>query len=72
MQYPDYLHIGHLAGSTPDEPTGAAIEFDAVDIFILSNGHTIRRLKGTTGETLWGWTSPDMGCASFAPHFYDA
>jgi len=60
MKYSYHLNIGHLAGSTPDEPTGAAIEFDAVDVFILSNGHTVRRLKGS-GETLWGWTSPDMG-----------
>lgn len=33
-----------------------------MDVFVLSNGHTIRRLQGATGDVLWGWTSPDVGC----------
>jgi hypothetical protein len=47
--------------------TGTALEFDAVDVFVLSNGHTIRRLGGPEGETLWGYTTPDMGYALFSP-----
>ncbi|KAG8835265.1 hypothetical protein FRC17_004572 [Serendipita sp. 399] len=63
-----HLHdplTGHLAGSAPGEPTGAAIEFDAIDVFILSNGHTVRRISGATGETMWGWTSPDLTSSIF-------
>ena len=44
--------------------TGTAIEFDKVDVFVLSNGHTIRRLAGATGDTLWGYTLPDMGSST--------
>ncbi|CCA66499.1 hypothetical protein PIIN_00183 [Serendipita indica DSM 11827] len=64
----NHLHdpaTGHLAGAAPGEPTGTAIEFDSIDVFILSNGHTVRRLSGATGDTLWGWTSPDMASSTF-------
>jgi hypothetical protein len=43
--------------------TGTALEFDTVDVFVLSNGHTIRRID-IKGDTLWGYTTPDMGYAS--------
>lgn len=57
--------LGYLASSPA--MTGTALEFDAVDVFVLSNGHTIRRLGGPEGETLWGYTTPDMGYALFSP-----
>ncbi|PVG00098.1 DUF1620-domain-containing protein [Serendipita vermifera] len=63
-----HLHdptTGHLAGTAEGEPTGAFIEFDSIDVFILSNGCTVRRLSGATGATMWGWTSPDMGSSTF-------
>lgn len=41
--------------------TGTALEFDSVDIFVLSNGHTVRRLGGIKGEVKWGYTTPDIG-----------
>ncbi|KIM29172.1 hypothetical protein M408DRAFT_328872 [Serendipita vermifera MAFF 305830] len=49
--------------STP-AMAGTALEFDTVDVYVLSNGHTIRRLAGATGETLWGYTLPDMGSST--------
>ncbi|KAG8838290.1 hypothetical protein FRC18_005206 [Serendipita sp. 400] len=64
----NHLHdplTGHLAGSAPGEPTGTAIEFDTIDVFVLSNGHTVRRLSGAKGETLWGWTSPELASSIF-------
>ncbi len=30
------------------------------DIFVLTNGHTLRRLDRRTGEVRWGWTAPDQ------------
>jgi hypothetical protein len=32
------------------------------DIFVLTNGHTLSRLAGLTGEIIWAWKSPDEAC----------
>jgi hypothetical protein len=48
---------GHLADQGP---SGVAIAFDNIDILILSNGHTVRRLAARDGAVVWGWTSPDQ------------
>ncbi|OBZ74558.1 ER membrane protein complex subunit 1 [Grifola frondosa] len=43
---------------------GTAIEFGSStsknDMFVLTNGHILRRIDGSTGEIRWGWTSPDQ------------
>jgi len=51
--------LGYI--SSAPAMTGTALEFDIVDVFVLSNGHTIRRLAGVTGDTVWGYSTPDMG-----------
>ena len=32
---------------------------DVVDVFTLTNGHTVRRVDVATGNTKWEWASPD-------------
>jgi hypothetical protein len=41
---------------------GVAIAFDSIDIVVLSNGHTVRKLAARDGAIIWGWTSPDQAC----------
>ncbi|KAF8963227.1 hypothetical protein BDZ97DRAFT_1038548 [Flammula alnicola] len=31
------------------------------DLYVLSNGCTVRNINGSTGEVKWTWTSPDQG-----------
>lgn len=31
----------------------------STDVFVLTNGHTVRRLNTATGRTVWEWTSRD-------------
>jgi hypothetical protein len=45
----------------PGSP-GVAIAFDNIDILVLSNGHTVRKLAARDGAVIWGWTSPDQAC----------
>lgn len=33
---------------------------DHYDLFVLTNGHTVNHLSGTTGTIKWTWTSPDQ------------
>ena len=46
------------------ESTGIAVPFGPEekekDIFVLTNGHTVRRVSRRTGEVSWGWTAPDQ------------
>lgn len=37
-----------------------AFESDASNAYVLTNGHTVRRLDTKTGELQWGWTAPDQ------------
>lgn len=43
---------------------GVAVAFESTstdsDVFVLTNGHTVRRVSSTTGEVRWGWSSPDQ------------
>lgn len=48
---------GHLADQGP---SGVAIAFDNIDVLVLSNGHTVRKLAARDGAVIWGWTSPDQ------------
>jgi len=41
---------------------GVAIAFDSIDVLVLSNGHTVRKLAARDGAIIWGWTSPDQAC----------
>ena len=44
------------------EDLGTAIAFgaDEKDIYVLTNGHILRRVNRKTGEIKWGWTAPDQ------------
>jgi hypothetical protein len=55
---------GHLSDQGP---SGVAIAFDNIDILILSNGHTVRKLAARDGAVIWGWTSPDQACVRVLP-----
>ena len=33
---------------------------EAKDLFVLTNGHTIRRIDGTSGDLIWSWASPEQ------------
>ncbi|RPD68393.1 DUF1620-domain-containing protein [Lentinus tigrinus ALCF2SS1-7] len=50
LQEPGSLGIAVAFGSEEKEK----------DIFVLTNGHTLRRLSRRTGEVSWGWTAPDQ------------
>lgn len=50
---------GHLVDQGPP---GVAIAFDNIDVLVLSNGHTVRKLAARDGAVIWGWTSPDQAC----------
>ncbi|TBU24929.1 hypothetical protein BD311DRAFT_780673 [Dichomitus squalens] len=55
-----------LAAGRLQEPEslGTSVGFGAEekekDIYVLTNGHTLRRLDRHTGEVRWGWTAPDQ------------
>lgn len=57
---------GHLADQGP---SGVAIAFDNIDILVLSNGHTVRKLAARDGAVIWGWTSPDQAYVCADPKF---
>ncbi|KAI0772317.1 DUF1620-domain-containing protein [Trametes elegans] len=48
------------------EPTtlGAAVAFGegehASDLYVLTNGHTLRNVDRNTGDVRWGWSAPDQ------------
>ena len=54
-------HFHKSAAGDPGTP-GVAIAFDSIDILVLSNGHTVRKLAARDGAVIWGWTSPDQAC----------
>ncbi|KAI0076779.1 hypothetical protein K474DRAFT_1675313 [Panus rudis PR-1116 ss-1] len=70
LRLPD-VHTGQLISETflhaPDsgrllEPAtlSVALTFGLDDdVYALTNGHTLRRVKGSTGDVVWGWTTPD-------------
>ena len=30
------------------------------DLFVLTNGHTVHRIDGTSGDLIWSWTTPEQ------------
>ncbi|KAH9942115.1 hypothetical protein B0H21DRAFT_526939 [Amylocystis lapponica] len=57
------LHSPESGRLFEPETLGTSIAFDAgesADVFVLSNGHILRRVHGKTGEVVWGWTAPDQ------------
>ncbi|CAL1698629.1 unnamed protein product [Somion occarium] len=60
------LHLHSADSGRLFEPVnlGVAIAFDdsdkSKDTFVLTNGHTLRRINGKSGDIVWGWTSPDQ------------
>lgn len=59
-----HLHTPEAGRLLQPANLGVAVTFDeskaTKDSFVLTNGHTLRRIDGSTGEVLWGWTSPDQ------------
>ena len=37
------------------------------DLFVLTNGHTVYRIDGTSGDLVWSWTAPEQTCVDFFP-----
>jgi hypothetical protein len=35
-----------------------------IDAYVLTNAHTVTRLEGRTGKTVWSWTNTDIRFAS--------
>jgi len=42
---------------------------EAKDLFVLTNGHTVRRIDGASGDLIWSWTAPEHTCVDdFIPN----
>ena len=52
----------HKPASGDPGTHGVAFGFDCIDILVLSNGHTVRKLAARDGAVIWGCTSPDQAC----------
>lgn len=33
---------------------------EARDLFVLTNGHTVHRIDGTSGDLVWSWAAPEQ------------
>jgi len=33
---------------------------EARDLFVLTNGHTVHRIDGTSGDLIWSWAAPEQ------------
>lgn len=42
---------------------------EAKDLFVLTNGHTVYRVDGMSGDLVWSWTAPEQTyvIVSFSP-----
>jgi len=49
----------HVAFGTPRATEGGQ---EAKDLFVLTNGHTVYRIDGTSGDLVWAWTAPEQTC----------
>ena len=49
----------HVAFGAPKAIEGGQ---EAKDLFVLTNGHTIYRIDGMSGELVWAWTAPEKTC----------
>jgi ER membrane protein complex subunit 1 len=56
------LHDTRDGSLSQPKQLGTSITFlgdKSSDMFVLTNGHTICHLDGSTGETLWAWNASD-------------
>lgn len=54
------LHNSRAGQLFSPQQLGVSISFlEGGDILALTNGHTLYRVHGTTGDIIWAWTSPD-------------
>ncbi|OCH86588.1 DUF1620-domain-containing protein [Obba rivulosa] len=71
LRLEERLHSPEHGRMFNPETLGTSIAFEpkteSGDLYILSNGHELRRVDGSTGELKWGWTSPDQ--ASLVVYF---
>ena len=35
---------------------------EAKDLFVLTNGRTVHRIDGMSGDLVWSWTAPEQTC----------
>lgn len=57
------LHRPESGRLLEPQSTGVALAFDSTptpNVYILSNGHTVRSISSATGEVQWGWAAPDQ------------
>ena len=55
----------HVAFGAPKTTEGGQ---EAKDLFVLTDGHTVYRIDGMSGDLLWAWTAPEQTCVGcFGP-----
>ena len=52
----------HVVFGAPKTTEGGQ---EAKDLFVLTNGHTVYRIDGTSGDLVWAWTAPEQTYVSF-------
>ena len=59
-----HLHDPSAGRLQEPESLGVSVAFATEetdqDIYVLTNGHILRRIDRHTGEVKWGWTAPDQ------------
>ena len=48
------VNVAFGAPRTTEDGQGAR------DLFVLTNGHTVHRIDGTSGDLIWSWTAPEQ------------
>ena len=58
------LHDPQAGRLQEPETLGVSVTFGSdendTDIYVLTNGHILRRIDRRTGDVKWGWTAPDQ------------
>lgn len=56
------LHNADAARLLEPDITGLSLAFDSAPstLYVLTNGHIVRRVDADTGEIRWGWTASDQ------------
>lgn len=57
------LHKADAGRLLEPDITGLSVAFDSAtpaNLYVLTNGHTVRRVNPDTGSTRWGWTASDQ------------
>ncbi|KAH9911778.1 uncharacterized protein BXZ73DRAFT_93328 [Epithele typhae] len=62
LLFENKLHAPDAGLLEQPEDLGTAVTFDSEgkDIYVLSNGHILRRFDRHAGTLTWGWTAPDQ------------